>query len=85
MPFSDRRLAAEDLSKHCAPERWAHLLISLASVGGLLFLAATILGPDPNWKTAVTMFGPAGIIAASQSRVLLIWNQIASILMGTYR
>lgn len=85
MTFDQRRLAAADLSRHCAPERWAHLLLSVVSAGGLLILAGALLTREPDWKTAVTMFGPAGIIALSQGRVLTIWNQIASILMGTFR
>lgn len=85
LSFEERRLAAADLSRHCAPERWAYLVLSVLSAGGLLILAGAILARDANWQTAITMFGSAGIIVASQGRVLSIWNKIASILMGTWR
>jgi hypothetical protein len=85
MSFPQRKEAAELLIRAYAPERYAHLLLSFVSAAGLAGLAGYILTRNANWDTAVLMFGPSGLIAFSQGRVLHIWTQTANILMGVWK
>ncbi|WP_430418673.1 hypothetical protein [Phenylobacterium sp.] len=80
LPFEQRMEAARFLHESYSAERNVHLGLCLVSSLGLLWFGYQLLDNDTSLNAMVSMFGPAGLIAVSQGRVLFLWTETAKLL-----